>query len=143
MKYLFPLVATSRWGDTELIYDVGEFHAFVETRRVDQNFTSWTHHYNRFTRRFEWLEVPNDWIIRDDKGRTIVQTTFGIDPSQDWSRIRRKRRGDFEHRSGPVPGLIGRRGRRASQACRKRHGGRGVAARIRAFNARRSPIEME
>lgn len=143
MKYLFPLVATSRHGDTELIYDVDEFHVFTANRRIDQNFTSWTHQYNRFTRLYEWLEIANDWIVRDDRGRVIVQTTFGIPPMKDWSRLHRNRRGDFEYRSGPVPGLCRVRGRRASQACRKRHGGRGVAARIRAFNGRKMPVEMD
>lgn len=143
MHYLFPLVATSRWGETELIHDVDGFFAFTRTRRIDQKFTSWIHQYDWRRRTYEWLEIRNDWIIRDDRGRVIVQTTFGSPPHVARTPYHGTRAGRFEHRNGPVPGLLSNVGRRTSHGARKRHGGRGVAARIKAFNARGSRIDMD
>lgn len=143
MHHLFPLVATSRWGETQLIYDVDEFFAFTRTRRIDRNFTNWTLQYDWRLKRHEWLEVRNDWIIRDDRGRVIVQTTFGSPPHASRTPYHGTRAGRFEHRNGPVPGLLSNVGRRMSHGARKRHGGRGVAARIAAFNARGSRIDVD
>ena len=136
MKYLFPLVATSRDGETVLLYDVVAFRTFVKGRHIGERFSSWTRAYNRFLRTYEWVERRTGWIVRDDRGRTVLPDSFDAPSSINWKKRYRNRRGDFEFRNGPVPGILRwpKRGR-PSQAARKRHGGRGVAARIAAFHS--------
>jgi hypothetical protein len=142
MKYLFPLTALSRDGETRLVYGVEAFREFARGRLIGERFSAWTLAYSRFLRAYEWIEKPNDWIVRDDRGRVVLAHAFDPTPSTNWKKRYRSRRGDFEHRNGPVPGLRGGY-RRLSQGARKRHGGRGVAARIQAFHSHDARNDVE
>jgi hypothetical protein len=140
MKYLFPLIATSRDGESVLLRDATEFRAFVRGRDVGERFSSWTRAYDRVLGTYRWVERQTGWIVRDDRGLVVLPDSLDEPRSVNWRKRYRNRRGDFEHRSGPVPGLrLGRGCGRPSQAARKRHGGRGVAARNAEFNA--GPID--
>jgi len=140
MKYLFPLIATSRDGESVLIQDVAAFRAFVRGRDIGERFSSWTRAYDRILGTYHWVERRLGWIVRDDRGRVVLPDSMDEPCSANWRKRCRNRRGDFEHRCGPVPGLrLGRGYGRPSQAARKRHGGRGVAARNAEFNS--GPID--
>ncbi len=135
MRYLFPLIATSRDGESVLLYDVAEFRAFSKGRDIGERFSVWARAYDRIMLTYRWVEHRRDWIVRDDRGRVVLPGCFDEGPV-DWRKRYRNRRGDFEFRRGPVPGLrLGFGYGRPSQAARKRHGGRGVAARNAAFNS--------
>ena len=138
MHYLYPLVATSRTGETRLLYTREAYYAFLSNKVIGERFTRSIRKFNHWTRVYEWLDVEVDWILRDDRGRVVDPDP--LDRRPDWFRFRRA--AEFEHRNGPVPGLHGHY-RRCSQAARKRHGGRGVAARIAAFHSGRAVDELE
>lgn len=128
MRYLFPLVATSRLGETVLLYTVDEFRAFVRGKRIGDHLAWWGSEYDSETRTFHVVRRTGDWILRDDAGRAVPPAAFEPVVSQNCRKRRFRRLGEFEHRAGPVPG-IRRHWRRKSEGARKRHGGRGVAAR--------------
>ena len=131
MHHIFPLIATSRDGDTVLIHGIDAFHAFVAGRHVGERFFMWTRSYSHVLGRYVLVERRNDWIVRDDRGRVVLPDTFRDDRPVRWHR---SVPGQHAYRDGPVPG-IRHSYRRVSHGARKRHGGRGVAARIQAFNS--------
>lgn len=134
MRYLFPLVATSRLGDTILLASPDEVRVFVRGRRIDDHLSWWGSEYDRDTRTFRTVRRTGEWILRDDAGLPVPPAAFEPVPGANWRKRRFKRRGDFEHRNGPVP-HVRPRYRRKSAAARKRHGGRGVAIRTALLHA--------
>lgn len=142
MQYLFPLTAIHIGGTTVVIDTVEGFKAFGRRREIGVRHRVATTVYNHVTMRRERREIVHDWIVRDDRGRVILATTFDPAPSANWKKQCRNRRGEFDHRSGPVPGLR-HHWKRRSQAARKAHGGRGVAARNGQLLARDPWMEVE
>lgn len=144
MNYLFPLIATSRQGESVLLRDVAEFKAFVRGRDVGERFSGWTRTFDPVLSRYGWSERHVGWIVRDDRGSVLLPESIDSPSSANWRKQKRNRRGAFEFRCGPVPGIRpGRRHGRPSQAARKRRGGHGVAARNVAFNAGRIEIDAD
>ncbi len=131
MHYLFPLIATSRDGDTVLLYGIEAFHAFVAGRHVGERFSTWTRSYSYVLHRYVTVERRNDWIVRDDRGRVVLPDAFADGRPVRWHH---SSQGRYAYRNGPVPG-IRHSYSRISHGARKRHGGRGVAARIAAFSS--------
>ena len=132
---LLPIVATSWTGESRLFYDLDAFSEFARANRgrIEEHFLNWMSRYDRLTGNYVRVARVADWIVRDDRGRFVDPARFQPTLDEHYAAMARRRRGDFVHRDGPVPGV--RRGwKRPSQAARKRHGGRGVAARIAAFH---------
>lgn len=111
MNYLYPIVLTSRDGETKLIYSADEFRSFAFNRKnggVGTYFDEYTDWHNRYSR---WIEgvyfnkyrscFENRWIARDDRGRKVDCRDFELGP--DRNRYRRVGSNNFEFRNGPVP----------------------------------------
>lgn len=142
MPYLFPLTAISGGGETRVIDTVDAFNAFVRGRVIGARFCEMRRVWDWRAYTFVERDISDAWIVRDDAGRIVLATSFDKPRSGNWKKRRRNRRGDFEFRDGPVPGLIRRRWG-THDAPRKRHGGRGVAVRIRTFHRRDPRLDME
>lgn len=134
MRYLFPLTAISGGGSTLLLHDVEGFRAFCRGRVIGERFAAMRRVWDWRIRDYVERDVTDCWIVRDDRGRVVLPTVFDEPVSVNWKKRCRNRRRDFDHRDGPVPGLNRRRWG-THDAPRKRHGGRGVAARIEAFHS--------
>lgn len=133
MHYLFPLIAISREGSTIILPDVDAFRAFSKGRVIGERFNAVERVWDWRTHSYVKRDITYEWIVRDDKGRVILRDSFGPEPQLHWRDLPHNRWRAFEYRNGPVPGV--RRGwKRRSAAARKRHGGRGVAARNRLFH---------
>lgn len=134
MRYLFPLTAISGGGSTILIDGVEGFRAFCRGRTIGERFAAmrrvWDWRLNDYVER----DLTDCWIVRDDRGRVVLPGVFDEPRSTNWKKRCRNRRRDFDFRDGPVPG-VRNRCRQKHDAPRKRHGGRGVVARIGAFHS--------
>jgi hypothetical protein len=131
MRHLFPLTAFSGGGRTLPIPDVDAYHAFARGRLLGEHLAGMRRVWCWRTHEYVDRDVTDAWFVRDAAGRVVVPGAFG-DPAT--LRAACRRRGDFEHRGGPVP-FCGKRCHQRHDAPRKRHGGRGVVARARAFHA--------
>lgn len=127
MPYLYPLIATSWTGETVLLPDAAAAGAFIRGKTIGDHFGWIDAGFSRILGTWQTLWRPIEWILRDDGGRVVSPGDLPAPAPCP------RRPGSFEHRNGPVPGLRHRPGR-TSAATRKRHGGRGVAARIAAFH---------
>lgn len=142
MHYQFPLTAISGGSKTILINNIAEFHAFAKGRVIGYNFTMLSRVWDARARCYVDRDVTDTWIIRDDCGRVVLADAFGRAPQIDWRNHPKYRWCQFDYRDGPVPGIC--RGRRRKQVGnRKRHGGRGVAARIRFLHSGDPRLEIE
>lgn len=142
MKYLFPLTAIHIDGHTLVIDTVEGFNDFARRNNIGERHRFRDFVYDRMTRSYDYRECTNDWIVRDDAGRVVLMHTFTPLRSTNWKKRCRNRRGNFDFRDGPVPGV--RRGwKRKSMTPRKRHGGRGVAARIALLHSQDPWDEVE
>lgn len=95
MRYLFPVIALNRDGDTCLLYTVQEVRDFVSGRKVGAEWTTFDiGHYTYFGK-----SIANDWILRDDRGRPVDYKDFEL-LGKNW----KNRKGNFEYRNGAVPG---------------------------------------
>lgn len=142
MRHLFPLTAISGGGETRVIEDVDAFRAFAKGRVIGVRFALMRRTWDWRTYAYVDNDVTDEWIVRDDAGRVVLATTFDVPPAGNWRKRLRNRRGDFDFRDGPVPGLIRRRWG-THDAPRERHGGRGVAARTEAFHSGDPRLEIE
>ena len=134
MRHLFPLTAISGGGETRIIPDVDAFRVFADGRLIGERFAVMRLVWDHRTLDYVARDLADAWIVRDDRGRVVLADAFEVPRSGNWKKRRRNRRGDFDFRDGPVPGLLRRRWG-THDAPRKRHGGRGVAARILTFHS--------
>ena len=142
MRHLFPLTAISGGGATMLIDDVDGFRAFCRKRTVGENFAVLRRTWDWRIRDYVENDITDAWIIRDDRGRVVTAKSFGPAPVVHWRDLPHNRWRLFDHRDGPVPGLNRRRWG-THDAPRKRHGGRGVVARTKAFHSGDPRLEVE
>lgn len=130
MRHIFPLTAFSGDGRTLPIADLDGYHAFARGRMLGERIAAMRRVWCWRTHEYVDRDVSDAWVVRDAAGRVVIPGAFG-DIS---ARIHHRRRHDFEHRGGPVP-FCGKRCHQRHDAPRKRHGGRGVVARTRAFHS--------
>lgn len=131
MRYLFPITAINRDGGTKLLYTAADVLDFVSKQRTRYHYylvgDYWTRGGEALWSGRSNEPIQNLWILRDDRGHPVDWEVFAA------PRVCRKdRKGNFEHRNGPVPRLYRGRAGCKQDAPRKRHGGRGVLARAEA-----------
>jgi len=134
MRYLFPLTAVAGDGRTTLIYGVAAFRDFARTHVIGERFAAMARVWDWRTHAYVDRDVSDDWIVRDDRGRVVTGGSFGPHPTVHWRDLPHNRWRRYAFRDGPVPGVHGMCHQR-HDAPRKRHGGRGVAARSRLLHS--------
>lgn len=131
MRYLFPITAINRDGGTKVLHSAADVLNFVSKYRNRYHITLVGEEWIRDGEAlWSWRSnepIENLWILRDDRGHPVDWKVFAP------TRVHYKdRKGNFEHRNGPVPRLYHSRAGCKQDAPRKRHGGRGVLARAEA-----------
>ena len=100
MRYLFPIIALNRDGDTYLLYSPQEVRDFVaSTGRYNPRVGGDWFAYNPLSFYRTGDVVENLWILRDDRGRPVDYHVFDLP-----RKNRKNRKGNFEYRNGAVPG---------------------------------------
>lgn len=120
MKYLFPLVATHRNGDSALLYSVAEYLAFHNSKVGDE----WITYDTALWYRRDYINTQNDWIVRDDRGHPVK--------CEDFPRVRHyywRREPTHTFRDGPVPNIRHSRAGWKINHTAKKNGGVGAEFR--------------
>ena len=127
MKYLFPLVATNRDGQTRIFNDAASFRAFafdrtnggvgaywMEARDFFGNRRQLFRIYEESTIRERWYRsgVKNTWIVRDDRGRPVDKDEFIVKDTRRYSYRWTEERQKAAEQGLPIPGTGKRRKRK-------------------------------
>jgi len=131
MKYTFPIIAINRDNTTRMFYNGQDLLDFVNSTKltkwgrapVGETWTYWEYSWCRYTSE----PKKNEWILRDDRGRSVDYTVF-VPATPDW----RNHKGNFEYRNGPVPGRTHSSGGWKMNHTAKKNSGSGARQRARA-----------
>lgn len=102
-NFLFPLNAIHRNGEVILLYTLDEVYAFVRKYgRFYDHHVDW-HWYFDNGRYCEYTK-PNDWIVRDDRGRTVKYDDISGPPSYNyWINKRNAEIRKIAEKGLPIP----------------------------------------
>ncbi len=134
-NYLFPLNAIHRNGEVILLYTLGEVHDFISKYgRFYDKHVDWYWYF--VDGRYCEHNNPNDWIVRDDRGRTVKYEDV---PSRyaryQWYNERNAKVRKIAEKGLPIPGTGAwrKRWRKTSRAIQKKNSGTGHRNRNRAL----------
>jgi hypothetical protein len=104
MQYLYPVNAVHKDGKTVvLLYNESAVKSFCRSNRVGTYRKSTTRKYNYLVKSYEYVEVVNDWILRDDRGRMVDITAFEYKYSRYNKPSRKKKRQNRDLRGCTIP----------------------------------------